>query len=126
MGARGGERHKLSNVDVINLIGDCSICGVGIRLKRKTNGIRCRASENRWVWNSTNRLYKRFKRDHCFRCGFKPKHLCQLDVDHMDNNHRNNHPSNLQTLCANCHRLKTYFSRKTETGERNNGKSSTS
>jgi 5-methylcytosine-specific restriction endonuclease McrA len=32
----------------------------------------------------------------------------QLDVDHIDGNHRNNNPENLQTLCANCHRLKTF------------------
>ena len=31
----------------------------------------------------------------------------QLDVDHIDNNHENNDPSNLQTLCKNCHALKT-------------------
>jgi 5-methylcytosine-specific restriction endonuclease McrA len=31
----------------------------------------------------------------------------QLDVDHIDGNHANDDPSNLQTLCANCHRLKT-------------------
>lgn len=41
------------------------------------------------------------KLDSCVKCGFRG-HPCQLDVDH-----RNNDPVNLQTLCANCHRLKT-------------------
>jgi 5-methylcytosine-specific restriction endonuclease McrA len=29
-------------------------------------------------------------------------------VDHIDGNHSNNDPANLQTLCKNCHSLKTY------------------
>lgn len=43
----------------------------------------------------------------CEYCGFEPLHLGQLDVDHIDGNHKNHEPSNLQVLCANCHRLKT-------------------
>lgn len=30
-----------------------------------------------------------------------------LDVDHIDGNHNNNHPDNLQTLCKCCHAYKT-------------------
>jgi 5-methylcytosine-specific restriction endonuclease McrA len=48
------------------------------------------------------------KLPYCEICGFKPDHYCQLDVDHKDGNHRNNDQDNLQTLCANCHRLKTW------------------
>lgn len=51
--------------------------------------------------------YKRYRASVCCLCGFVPEHLCQLDVDHIDGNHQNNDPVNLQTLCANCHRLKT-------------------
>ena len=51
--------------------------------------------------------YRDFKLDYCEHCGFLPKHPCQLDVDHIDGNHFNDDPSNLQTLCANCHRFKT-------------------
>lgn len=54
------------------------------------------------------RPYITFKKNSCERCGFIPEHSCQLDVDHIDGNHKNNEESNLQTLCANCHRLKTY------------------
>lgn len=47
------------------------------------------------------------KGDSCTRCGFIPEDLVQLDVDHIDGDRSNNNESNLQTLCANCHRLKT-------------------
>jgi hypothetical protein len=49
--------------------------------------------------------------DRCQRCGFAPEHPCQLDIDHRDGNHKNDDPTNLQTLCANCHRLKTLVDR---------------
>lgn len=51
--------------------------------------------------------YQRHKGDRCAACGFEPEHPCQLDVDHVDGNRENSDPSNLQTLCANCHRLKS-------------------
>lgn len=55
--------------------------------------------------------YGKHKKSKCELCGFKPVHKCQLDVDHIDGNHDNNEYSNLQTLCANCHRLKTYLNK---------------
>jgi 5-methylcytosine-specific restriction endonuclease McrA len=51
--------------------------------------------------------YRAHKENVCNRCGFIPEDTCQLDVDHIDGNHKNNSLNNLQTLCANCHRLKT-------------------
>lgn len=54
-----------------------------------------------------NKPYRKYKGNTCDFCGFVPIDLCQLDVDHKDGNHQNNDPINLQTLCANCHRLKT-------------------
>lgn len=51
--------------------------------------------------------YRRAKKDSCERCGFVALHPAQLDVDHADGNGLNHDPSNLVTLCANCHRLKT-------------------
>ena len=55
--------------------------------------------------------YRKYKKDICEYCGFIPINKCQLDVDHIDNNHKNNELNNLQTLCANCHRLKTFINR---------------
>ena len=54
---------------------------------------------------------KFLKKDKCENCGFKPIHLCQLDVDHINGDRGNSEPSNLMTLCANCHRLKTYMNK---------------
>lgn len=51
--------------------------------------------------------YAKFKKSSCDFCGFKAIDTCQLDIDHIDGNHKNNSLENLQTLCANCHRLKT-------------------
>lgn len=53
--------------------------------------------------------YKRHKKDTCELCGFIPINKCQLDVDNIDGNRNNNEEYNLQTLCANCHRLKSYL-----------------
>ncbi|CAL9981083.1 HNH endonuclease [Vibrio phage D69] len=40
----------------------------------------------------------------------KPRHISNKPyVVHIDGNHSNNSIDNLQTLCANCHRLKTYL-----------------
>jgi ArsR family transcriptional regulator len=43
--------------------------------------------------------------DDCDRCSFKPEHSSQLEIHHLDSDRSNNEPSNLQTLCANCHAL---------------------
>ena len=32
---------------------------------------------------------------------------CQLDLDHIDGNHFNANPENIQTICKNCHIRKT-------------------
>jgi hypothetical protein len=56
--------------------------------------------------------YGKFKKECCELCGFIPVHACQLDVDHIDGDSTNNDVTNLQTLCANCHRLKTYLTKK--------------
>ncbi len=60
----------------------------------------CKESNRRKPW-------LKHRKTNCDKCGFIPKHMCQLDVDHIDGNKENNNISNLQTLCANCHRLKS-------------------
>ena len=49
------------------------------------------------------------KKSVCEKCGFVPVNPCQLCVDHVDGDKMNNDLDNLQTLCHNCHFLKTYI-----------------
>ena len=48
--------------------------------------------------------------DKCVRCGFVPEIMAQLHLDHIvaKMNGGKDEASNLQTLCANCHALKTH------------------
>ena len=81
-------------------------CGKGTRSKgRNHNGQQIWAK----MCYSCMTNYQMQKGKVCEYCGFIPTHKCQLDVDHIDGDRSNNHPSNLQTLCANCHRLKTHL-----------------
>jgi hypothetical protein len=108
--------HSLSNINEESRTGICSICGlVRVKLrdknKKKLNSKwRCstphRAANNRFSFP-----YRIHKKDFCEQCGFIPNHPCQLDVDHIDGNNKNNSMNNLQTLCANCHRLKTFLAK---------------
>ena len=66
---------------------------------------RARARSNK------GKIYQDYKGDYCVECGFIPQHKCQLDVDHINGDGTDHRPENLQTLCANCHRLKTYDQR---------------
>lgn len=52
-----------------------------------------------------NSRYRQFLKDHCERCGFLPVDAIQLDAHHRDGDHANNTTDNIETLCANCHRL---------------------
>jgi 5-methylcytosine-specific restriction endonuclease McrA len=68
---------------------------------------RCERSrmESWQLAHARKRPYRKHVGDVCARCGFVAEDLCQLDVHHKDGDHDNNDPANLETLCANCHRL---------------------
>lgn len=103
------------------LIIKCNTCGEEVprdqvRLDKKGHLKEsiCKPCHIKQVHSYSKREYDMFrphKLKYCQSCGFKG-HTCQLDIDHIDNNFRNNDLTNLQTLCANCHRLKTYNYRK--------------
>ena len=80
-------------------------------------------------YNHRNHPYLKYRKNYCenrdgrlgFVCtfthptpeqleatGLDATYLGWLQVDHIDGNHTNNNPSNLQTLCACCHNVKTY------------------
>lgn len=108
-------RHKLLDKDEINKIAWCVACNskVEINLHKRSKGTsswRCAPNHrktNLRYSKPSNYKYRYAVKDSCESCGFIPVDICQLDVDHIDGNHDNNKISNLQTLCANCHRLKT-------------------
>lgn len=67
---------------------------------------------HRYCWQcKSNKSRNYTKEKFCQMCGFESLIPQQLDIDHIDGNHTNEDPSNLQTLCANCHRYKTYVSK---------------
>ena len=113
--------HKLTDINHDTRRAICSVCGpTKIKTRDKTKPtlagrFRCKAvylrndKDKRWE-------YTRHKKDFCQGCLFKPEHSSQLDVDHIDGNRHNNNPDNLQTLCANCHRLKTHINRDYDSG----------
>jgi len=80
----------------------CGVCSHK-RNPQKTKSIR--PPNYWWAWEKYR--YTSVKGDSCVKCGFVAEDPCQLDVDHIDGDHSNDDPANLQTLCANCHRLKT-------------------
>lgn len=59
------------------------------------------------------RRFKLFQErgEKCEICGFEAVNKCQLDIDHINGDSKNNDFSNLQILCANCHRLKTLMNK---------------
>lgn len=99
-------------------------CGICKRTgKRKYKGMCTTCSFK--VRGFPNQKYYRLrylldKKSYCENCGFIPTHSCQLDVDHIDGNHKNNNPSNHRTICANCHRLKTYINKEWDKSQNNN------
>jgi 5-methylcytosine-specific restriction endonuclease McrA len=96
------EQHRLLLKNPDKRWGICAVCGP-TRLKLKQRGYwSCRTKSN------VNRVkLAKYKKNYCESCGFVALHRTQLDIDHIDGNHQNNDIANLQTLCANCHRLKT-------------------
>lgn len=103
--------HRLTDLDPVKRVAVCSVCGP-TRVKAKGLRFRCytRHVEQRRRRDRRNRTrkvkpHRAYVEDVCGRCGFVPQSLVQLDVHHKDGNHSNNDPSNLETLCANCHRL---------------------
>ena len=107
--------HKLLEINAEKKQAICSECGP---IKIVTSGYNS-AGNRKWKCSArvkyqkykTYRPWTLHKGLKCEKCGFIPEHESQLDVDHIDGNKSNNEVLNLQTLCANCHRLKTYLNK---------------
>jgi len=121
-----GRERSLSSLFYFMTIDICKHCKKEFIKNRKdkifcSSKCKVRAKNKRlgkYQPSSYNRKYIIFKKDVCDFCGFVPVNPCQLDVDHIDGDHKNNSPSNLQTLCANCHRLKTYLNKDWESKQK--------
>ena len=113
-------KHRLTNRNIVARTAICAICGP-VTIKKKQKSWRCRKAvkaENKKypgaikrtltrlpAFNLKKRPYILYRGSICTRCHFVPESLRQLDVHHIDGDHQNNDPTNLTTLCANCHRL---------------------
>ena len=89
----------------VTVRGNCH-CGKPVRSKGRADS--GEQIFDKLCWKCRWGSYRKHKKDHCEQCGFVALHTVQLDVDHIDGDRTNNNPNNLQTLCANCHRLKTH------------------
>lgn len=103
------KKHILEGICEKSKTAFCKNCGlVRIQLKKGKRG------NNYWKCNRAIKgkidrkkdLHRANKKSVCEECGFIPKNLRQLDIHHIDENHYNDNPENMQTLCHNCHRLK--------------------
>lgn len=96
-----------------NVRGICVICNTRLQKKvgsqEKYKAFCSLCDDKRFDLLEERRAYQtpyyKYKKDYCERCKFKAVNKCQLDVHHKDRNHGNNDLNNLETLCANCHRL---------------------
>ena len=110
-------KTSLKKPESMYIRGVCVLCNVspqagrGKRKGRQLYAAACSSCRNKHYGQTVCR----FKKARCKECGFVAKHPCQLDVDHIDGNNSNNSLDNLQTLCSNCHRLKTWLNRDWET-----------
>lgn len=112
-------QHRLSNIDPEERVAQCLRCGP-TTIRKKGKYWRCSHAGSTPGPNGSNGRghYRHAVGDRCDRCGFIPEDECQLDVDHVDGDHDNHHEYNLQTLCANCHRLKSKQDRQKKKRER--------
>lgn len=106
----GKHIHKLSQKNFDTLTAVCAECGP-VAIKVYGNTYRCEVAYSRYVKQLANNRKGtpyHYKTNTCSKCGFVAVDIMQMDLDHVDGDSSNHDPENLQTLCANCHRLKSY------------------
>jgi len=105
----GAHIHVLSEKDFVAGTAICAKDGP-VRIIVYGNTYRCevayRQNQNR-MKKDRKGVPRDMKGDTCARCGFVGV-PCQMDLDHINGDRTDHRPENLQTLCSNCHRLKSY------------------
>jgi hypothetical protein len=127
------QNHCLSDVNIENLTGVCSVCGptkIKTKGKDKNGRYKCRCivkeREYRHRWLKTDagkeckrraqrkrqkRLgnkpapYRKFVKPYCERCGYQAVDVGIIDGHHKDGNHKNNSQDNIESLCPMCNRM---------------------
>ena len=90
----------------------CNNLATSQGIKRRGSGIADGSKYyGRWCSTHKKNRHKNIIKTKCELCGFVAVDKVQLDIDHIDGDKTNNEESNLQVLCANCHRLKTIRSK---------------
>ena len=95
--------HRLTEIDIVSATAKCQECGT-VRIISKPRNYGKRG----WVCQKAKqqRNHKSAKKNGK-RKFYGRAYPCQMDIDHIDGNHKNDNKENLQALCANCHRLKS-------------------
>lgn len=112
-------KHQFKKLGPRNIREVCVSCNKNLQKRIGSTNlykpICSQCDKRRYGYKYKNRVqvkgYRKYKTNICSMCSFTSDYSCQFDVDHIDGNHQNDNVTNLQTLCANCHRLKTYINK---------------
>lgn len=105
----GKHVHKLVDKDFVAKTATCAVDGQ-VKIKVYGNTWRCEVAYHQY--QRRLRIERTgtpldLKTDTCVACGFVAEDLIQMDLDHINGDRTDHRPENMQTLCSNCHRLKS-------------------
>lgn len=110
----GKHVHRLSDKNFDEMTAVCAKDGP-VNIKVYGNTYRCevayldhQGAMKRERKGTQGYAWKSLKTDTCATCGFVAVDKVQMDLDHINGDRTDHRPENSQTLCSNCHRLKTH------------------
>lgn len=109
-GANLRKRRSIRKPEPVDVRGMCAVPGcTNPQVSNGKGKFKAVCNAHHRIRTKSQYAYLAFRHDSCDHCGFIPVHPCQLECDHIDGNHNNNDECNIQTLCANCHKLKSFL-----------------